>query len=55
MTTFHSLISAPTMIPFSANGSFVNDTPLDAHVPVPLEDGDEITLGQTTLVFQAGH
>jgi len=39
----------------SANGSLVNDTPLDAHVPVPLEDGDEITLGQTTLVFQAGH
>jgi len=38
----------------SANGTFVNGAPLNAHVPAPLEDGDAITLGQTTLVFQAG-
>lgn len=39
----------------SANGTLLDDQPLTAHTPVPLEEGDAITLGQTTLVFRAGH
>ena len=38
----------------SANGTLLNDIPLDPHAPAALEDGDAITLGQTTLVFRAG-
>lgn len=37
----------------SANGTLLNDTPIEPHEPVTLADGDVITLGQTTLVFRA--
>lgn len=37
----------------SANGTLLNNIPLDPHTPAALEDGDALTLGQTTLVFYA--
>lgn len=38
----------------SANGSYVNGTPIEANTPIPLKDGYVIKLGETTLLFRMG-
>ena len=38
----------------STNGTFVNDEPVDAEEPIPLHDGDVITIGRASLRYALG-
>jgi pSer/pThr/pTyr-binding forkhead associated (FHA) protein len=38
----------------SVNGTLVNGEKIEPITPVPLADGDEITVGKTVLVFRTG-